>query len=105
MNTKPGVVDSKGTEIIDEEFPFFGGAKVKLAFFQKPYILPDQTYGTSLKLLGVQVIELGGEAGTSGAAAPVDVAKLFGLMALSSVSKRHRRLMMTSNTQSVRMRT
>ena len=76
--TKPGVVDAKGTEIIDEEFPLFGGAKVKLAFFQKPYILPDQTYGTSLKLLGVQVIELGGEAGTSGASVAVDTATLFG---------------------------
>jgi hypothetical protein len=75
--TKPGVVDSNGTEIIDEEFPLFGGAKVKLAFFQKPYILPDQTYGTSLKLLGVQVIDIGSEAGTSGSASSVDTAKLF----------------------------
>ena len=75
---KPGVVDTKGTAITDEDFPLFGGAQVKLAFFQKPYVLPDQSFGTSLKLLGVQVVELGGEAGVSGAAEDVNVADLFG---------------------------
>ena len=55
--TKPPVVDTEGTHITDENLPIYSGAKVKLAFYQKPYILRDGvTYGTSLKLLGVQVV-------------------------------------------------
>ena len=43
------VVDSEGTHITDENTPLFGGSRVKLAFYQKPYILKDGvTYGTSL---------------------------------------------------------
>ena len=57
--TKPPVVDTEGTLIEDTDTPLYGGAKVKLAFFQKPYILKDGvTYGTSLKLKAVQVISL-----------------------------------------------
>ena len=58
------VVDSEGTPIVDENMPLYSGSKVKLGFFQKPYILKDGvTYGTSLKLVGVQVVELGGSTG------------------------------------------
>ena len=58
----------------------YGGSTVKLGFFQKPYILRDGvTYGSSLKLLGVQVVAVG-----EGAAVDTDsmddeaVADLFG---------------------------
>jgi hypothetical protein len=53
---------------------------VKLAFRQKPYILKDGvTYGTSLKLVGVQIVELGGAAGIDrGELGDTEVAALFG---------------------------
>ena len=78
---KPPIVDTEGTVITDERTPIFSGSKVKVAFYQKPYILKDGvTYGTSLKCLGVQVISLnGGEAGIdSGDMDAADVAALFG---------------------------
>ena len=37
-DTKPPIVDTEGTVITDEETPLYSGSKVKLAFFQKPYI-------------------------------------------------------------------
>ena len=56
---KPPVVDTEGTAIVDEELPLYSGAKVKLAFYQQPYVLKDGvTYGSSLKLLGIQVVSL-----------------------------------------------
>ena len=74
------MVDSDGTPIVDENVPLYSGSKVKLGFFQKPYILKDGvTYGTSLKLVGVQVVELGGT--TAGGEAELSdsaVAELFG---------------------------
>ena len=78
--TRPPVVDSEGTLITDEETPLYGGSKVNLAFYQKPYILKDGvTYGTSLKLAGVQVIALNTSAGVdTGDMAEADVASLFG---------------------------
>lgn len=77
---KPPIVDTEGTVLTDENIPLYSGSKVKLAFFQKPYILKDgETYGTSLKLLGVQVIELKGGAGIDkGDLSAEDVAELFG---------------------------
>ena len=77
---RPPVVDTEGTPITDESVPIYGGAKVKVAFYQKPYILKDGvTYGTSLKLLGVQVVSINSEAGVdSGDLSPEDVAALFG---------------------------
>jgi hypothetical protein len=53
---------------------------VKLAFRQKPYILKDGiTYGTSLKLVGIQVIALSNSAGVdSGDLGQDEVAALFG---------------------------
>ena len=77
---KPPVVDTEGTHLTDENIPLFGGSKCKLAFKQKPYILKDGvTYGTSLKLKGVQIVELGGN--TAGGEAELSVsaaAELFG---------------------------
>ena len=77
---RPPVVDSEGTPITNADLPVYSGSKVKLAFRQKPYILKDGvTYGTSLKLVGVQVVELGGGAGIDrGDLGETEVAALFG---------------------------
>jgi hypothetical protein len=74
------VVDSEGTHITDENTPLFGGSRVKLAFYQKPYVLKDGvTYGTRLVLQGVQVISAGSSAGVdAGTASQEDIASLFG---------------------------
>ena len=79
-DAKPPIVDTEGTAITDTRTPLFEGSKVKIAFWQKPYILPDGvTYGTSLKLHGIQVISCSSEAGVdTGDMAPEDVANLFG---------------------------
>jgi len=78
--TKPPIVDTKGTPVTDENVPVYSGSRVKLAFYQKPYILKDGvTYGTSLKLLGVQLVSLNGAAGVdTGDMSTEDVAQLFG---------------------------
>ena len=77
---KPPVVDTEGTHITDESLPLYSGSRVKLAFYQKPYILKDGvTYGTTLKLVGVQLIALGGQAGVdTGDMSAEGVAELFG---------------------------
>jgi len=78
--SKPPVVDTEGTHITDENIPMYSGSRVKLAFYQKPYILKDGvTYGTSLKLVGVQLVSLASSAGVdTGDMAAEDVAALFG---------------------------
>ena len=77
---KPPIVDTEGTPVTDEATPLYSGSKVKVAFYQKPYILKDGvTYGTSLKLVGVQVVSLNSEAGVdTGDMNVEDVAALFG---------------------------
>ena len=77
---KPPIVDTEGTPVTDEATPLYSGSKVKVAFYQKPYILKDGvTYGTSLKLVGVQVVSLSSAAGTdSGDLSSEEVAELFG---------------------------
>jgi hypothetical protein len=77
---RPPVVDTEGTPITDERTPLYSGSKVKLAFYQKPYILKDQTtYGTSLKLVGIQVVVTNGSAGVdTGDLGADDVAEMFG---------------------------
>ena len=82
-NNKPPVVDTEGTHITDENLPIYGGAKVKIAFYQKPYILKDGvTFGTSLKLVGLQLVALATDAGVdSGDLSATDVADLFGTTA------------------------
>tara|TARA_R100001443_G_scaffold17691_1_gene28205 strand:+ start:2039 stop:2617 length:579 start_codon:yes stop_codon:yes gene_type:complete len=60
---KPPVVDTEGTPVTDTKTPLYGGSTVKLGFFQKPYILKDGvTYGSSLKLVGVQVVSVKSDA-------------------------------------------
>ena len=82
-DNKPPVVDTEGTVITDETLPIFSGSKVKLAFYQKPYILRDGvTYGTSLKLKGIQVVSLSSSAGVDvGDMSTEDVVDLFGTTA------------------------
>lgn len=77
---KPPIVDTEGTIITDANLPIFSGSQVKIAFYQKPYILRDGvTYGTSLKLVGVQLVSINGGAGVdTGDMAADDVAALFG---------------------------
>ena len=79
-DTKPPVVDTEGSPVVDNGTPLYSGSKVKLAFYQKPYILKDGvTYGTTLKLMGVQVVSLSSSAGTdSGDLSSQEVAELFG---------------------------
>ena len=81
--TKPPVVDTEGTHITDENLPIYSGAQVKLAFYQKPYILRDGvTYGTSLKLVGIQLVAINSDAGVdSGDLTAADIADLFGTTA------------------------
>ena len=78
--TKPPVVDTEGTPVTDIDTPVYSGSTVKLAFYQKPYILRDGvTYGTSLKLVGVQLVSLNSAAGVdTGDMNTDDVAALFG---------------------------
>ena len=77
---KPPVVDTEGTPITDKKTPLYGGSTVKLGFYQKPYILKDGvTYGSSLKLVGVQVVSIKGDAGvSSNDLDESEVAELFG---------------------------
>ena len=77
---RPPVVDTEGTPITDGKTPLYGGSNVKLAFYQKPYILRDGvTYGSSLKLVGIQVVSVKGEAGVdTGDLDANEVAELFG---------------------------
>ena len=77
---RPPVVDTEGTPITNMDTPVYEGSKVKLCFIQKPYILRDGvTYGTSLKLSGVQVISVQTGAGVDTGDLDEDgVAELFG---------------------------
>jgi hypothetical protein len=74
------VVDTEGTPITDDSTPIYSGSTVKLAFKQKPYILRDGvTYGSSLKLVGIQVVSLNSSAGVdAGDLDETEVAALFG---------------------------
>ena len=77
---RPPVVDTEGTQITDTKTPLYAGSTVKLGFYQKPYILRDGvTYGSSLKLVGVQVVSVKGDAGIdTGDLDANQVAELFG---------------------------
>jgi len=79
-NNRPPVVDTEGVQLTDTKTPLYAGSTVKLGFYQKPYILRDGvTYGSSLKLVGVQVISVKGEAGVDTGDLDADaVAELFG---------------------------
>ena len=57
------IVDTEGTAVTDKETPIYSGSTVKLAFTQKPYILPAGDIGTSLKLKAIQLVSLNSGAG------------------------------------------
>lgn len=79
--TKPTIVDSEGTLVTDERTRIYNGSKVRLAFIQKPYLLKDGiTYGTSLKLSGVQIISLASTDGMPALSAD-EATELFGTYA------------------------
>ena len=80
---RPPVVDTEGVPVTDVKTPLYGGSTVKLGFYQKPHILRDGvTYGSSLKLVGVQVVSVKGEAGVDTGDLDADaVAELFGTTA------------------------
>jgi hypothetical protein len=73
------IVDSDGTRI-EDLLPLYEGSQVRLAFVQKPYILKDNvTYGTTLKLKGIQVLSVCSGAGTDGGSLDEEeAASLFG---------------------------
>ena len=78
---RPPVVDTEGTPVTNNKTPLYGGSTVKLGFFQKPYILRDGiTYGSSLKLVGVQVVSVksDGAGVDTGELGEDEVADLFG---------------------------
>jgi len=77
---RPPVVDTEGVQITDSSTPVYSGSTVKIGFIQKPYILRDKiTYGTSLKLSGVQIVTCQGGAGVdTGDLDETSVAELFG---------------------------
>ena len=77
---RPPVVDTEGTPITNPATPVYAGSKVKLGFTQKPYILRDGvTYGTSLKLSGVQIVSIQSEVGVDvGDLDEAGAAELFG---------------------------
>ncbi len=78
---RPPVVDTEGTPITDKKTPLYGGSTVKLGFYQKPYILRDGiTYGSSLKLVGVQVVSVKSDSAgvDTGELGEDEVAELFG---------------------------
>ena len=77
---RPPVVDTEGSQVTDTKTPLYAGSTVKLGFYQKPYILRDGvTYGSSLKLVGVQVVSVKGTAGVdTGDLDAGEVAELFG---------------------------
>ena len=77
----PPVVDTEGSPLTDKKTPLYAGSTVKLGFFQKPYILRDGvTYGSSLKLVGVQVVSVksDGAGVDAGELDESQVADLFG---------------------------
>ena len=78
-DNRPPVVDTEGTLIEDDTTPIYSGSMVKLAFTQKPYVLKDKvTYGTSLKIQGIQVVSVNGSAGVDvGDMSNEDVIALF----------------------------
>ena len=79
-DNRPPVVDTEGSQVTDAKTPLYAGSTVKLGFYQKPYILRDGvTYGSSLKLVGVQVVSVKGDAGVdTGDLDANEVAELFG---------------------------
>ena len=76
----PPIVDTEGTPITNLDTPVYEGSKVKIGFYQKPYVMRDGvSYGTSLKLSGVQIVSIQSGAGVdTGDLDENGVAELFG---------------------------
>ena len=76
----PTVVDTEGTLIADKETPVYSGSRVKIAFIQKPYLVPAGDIGTSVKLKSVQIVSIQAGAGISdsGNVTAEEAADLFG---------------------------
>ena len=76
----PVIVDTEGTAITDKDTPIYSGSTVKVAFFQKPYVLPTGDIGTSLKLKAIQVVSLNAGAGVvdDGDMSAEEATELFG---------------------------
>ena len=74
------VTYKQDSSITNQDTPLYSGSTVKLAFQQKPYILRDDvTYGTSLKIKGIQIVTLSSSAGVDmGDLSTEDAAALFG---------------------------
>jgi hypothetical protein len=53
---KPVIIDSVGTVIDDDTVKLYSGSLVKVSFYQKDYVF-GSSYGTSIKILGIQVIQ------------------------------------------------
>tara|TARA_R100001082_G_scaffold2197_1_gene1962 strand:+ start:2594 stop:3175 length:582 start_codon:yes stop_codon:yes gene_type:complete len=79
-DNKPPIYDTEGSLVTDPDVPLYEGSLVKLAFYQKPYLLRDGvTYGTSLKLRGVQIVTVNSKAGVdNGELSDEDVKSMFG---------------------------
>ena len=76
---RPPIVDTEGTQLSDERTPIYSGSQMKLAFYQKPYTMPDGTYGTTLKLIAGQLVALQSDAGVDvGDMTTEEVSDLFG---------------------------
>lgn len=72
------IFDTKGV-LIKDKLDVRAGSTVKLNFYQKPYILPDNSYGTSVKLNAIQLVTINAGAGVdTGDLSVDDLAKLFG---------------------------
>ena len=76
---KPALMDTDCLPITKTDLPLLAGCKVMIAFYQKPYLLRDnKTYGTSLKLLGIQVVDIPAPVNDVNDVSFDDIAKLFG---------------------------
>jgi hypothetical protein len=76
--SKPSIVDSLGTAVTDENIKIYSGSKVRLMFVQKPYLMKDGiTYGTSVKLSGIQIISIASSSGTPSLTTE-EAAEMFG---------------------------
>ncbi len=77
--TKPPIVDTEGSPVTDTRTPIYSGSQMKLGFYQKPYTMPDNSYGTTLKLVGAQLVSLCSDAGIdAGDMSAEEVSSMFG---------------------------
>ncbi len=75
----PPIVDTEGVQITDVNIPIYSGSQMKLAFYQKPYTMPDGSYGTTMKMIAAQLVALSADAAVDvGDMTPDDVSNLFG---------------------------